>query len=50
MSCIGTVDGPFAVINADDYYGSKAFEMAYEFLSESQDDEQYRYTDGRLPA
>ena len=43
MSCIGTVDGPFAVINADDYYGSKAFEMAYEFLSESQDDEQYRY-------
>lgn len=43
MSCIGTVDGPFVVINADDYYGVKAFEMAYEFLSASHDDEKYRY-------
>ena len=33
LSCIGEVDGPFAVINADDYYGSHAFKMAYDFLS-----------------
>lgn len=27
------INGPFAVINADDYYGSKAYEILYEFLS-----------------
>ena len=43
MSCLGAVDGPFAVINADDYYGSKAFQMAYQFLKENQDGEQYHY-------
>ena len=26
------VDGPFVVINADDYYGVNAFQMAYDFL------------------
>ena len=35
---------PFIVINADDYYGSHAFKMAYDFLAENQDDENlYRY-------
>lgn len=43
MSCIGTIDGPFAVINADDYYGSNAFKMAYDFLSSHEDDGTYRY-------
>lgn len=43
MSCRGVVDGPFAVINADDYYGSTAFQMAYDFLAAQQDDEKYRY-------
>ncbi len=44
MSCIGVVDGPFAVINADDYYGSHAFQMAYDFLSGNDDDDgKYRY-------
>ena len=44
LSCIDEVDGPFAVINADDYYGSHAFKMAYDFLAENQDDENlYRY-------
>ncbi len=43
LSCAGTVEGPFAVINADDYYGSRAFQMAYDFLSTHQDDEKYRY-------
>lgn len=27
------VDGPFCVINADDFYGAEAFRTAYEFLS-----------------
>lgn len=43
MSCIGVVDGPFVVINADDYYGSNAFRMAYRFLTENEDDRQYQY-------
>ena len=31
--CAGLVDGPFAVINADDFYGRGAFEALYGFLS-----------------
>lgn len=27
------IDGPFAVINADDYYGADAFKSIYDFLS-----------------
>ena len=30
----GIVDGPFAVINADDYYGPSAYTALYEFLSQ----------------
>ena len=29
----GTVNEPFAVINADDFYGKDAFEKAYQFLT-----------------
>ena len=31
--CRGAVDGPFAVINADDFYGAGAFRAAYDFLT-----------------
>lgn len=31
--CYGVVDGPFAVINADDFYGPSAFTALYDFLS-----------------
>ena len=44
LSCIDQVNGPFAVINADDYYGKEAFELIYNYLSTHQDDEKYRYT------
>lgn len=44
LSCLNVLDGPFAVINADDYYGRHAFQMIYQFLSSHQDDEKYRYT------
>lgn len=33
MACAGLLDGPFAVINADDYYGKDAFAAAYDFLA-----------------
>ena len=39
--CRGTVDGPFAVINADDFYGAGAFRTIYDFLAgEHPDSEQ----------
>ncbi len=37
------VDGPFAVINADDYYGPEAFQEIYNYLSTPQDGEFYEY-------
>ncbi|MBQ1312907.1 MAG: nucleotidyltransferase [Blautia sp.] len=43
LSCIDVVDGPFVVINADDYYGASAFRMAYDFLTTHEDDGKYRY-------
>ena len=36
-------DAPFAVLNADDYYGKSAFKVIYDYLSNNQDDEKYRY-------
>ena len=43
LSCKDKVNGPFAVINADDYYGSGAFHSMYEFLEHAEDGEQYSY-------
>ncbi|MCI6858112.1 MAG: nucleotidyltransferase [Eubacterium sp.] len=43
LCCKEVIDGPFAVINADDYYGPKAFKMLYEFLTTHEDDALYRY-------
>ncbi len=38
------VDGaPFAVINADDYYGKEAFQLIYDYLSTHADDDRYRF-------
>ena len=36
-------NAPFAVINADDYYGKAAFKEIYNYLSAHGDDEKYRY-------
>ena len=33
LCCRGVVDGPFAVINADDFYGPSAYEALYGFLA-----------------
>ncbi len=43
LSCIDEIDGPFVVINADDYYGRDAFQVIYDYLASHQDDEKYRY-------
>lgn len=43
LSCAGEVEGPFAVINADDYYGYHAFGVIYDYLFTHEDDEKYRY-------
>ncbi|MCH3972895.1 MAG: nucleotidyltransferase [Oscillospiraceae bacterium] len=44
LACRGKIDAPFAVINADDYYGPQAFEMMYRWCSTAQDTEKYQYS------
>lgn len=43
LSCKELIDGPFAVINADDYYGVEAYKQMYQYLSTTPDDAKYRY-------
>ena len=43
-SCKDMIDGPFAVINADDYYGREAFQLIYDYLESHEDDDKFRYT------
>ena len=38
------IDGPFAVINADDFYGYEAFKLIYDFLESNQNTEKYSFT------
>jgi len=37
------IDGPFAIINADDYYGPEAYQQIYDYLSSHTDGELYEY-------
>jgi len=41
LCCKDVLDAPFAVINADDFYGLDAFEKAYAFLTQSVEDGKY---------
>jgi len=43
LCCKDVLNGPFMVINADDYYGKSAFMSMYDFLVSNEDDQQYRY-------
>lgn len=43
LCCKDVIKEPFAVINADDYYGKSAFQTLYDFLTTHQDDDKYRY-------
>ncbi|MDO4572230.1 MAG: sugar phosphate nucleotidyltransferase [Clostridia bacterium] len=40
----GAVDGPFAAINADDYYGRRAFSTLYGYLLTARDKERYDWS------
>ncbi|MDD4754425.1 MAG: sugar phosphate nucleotidyltransferase [Desulfitobacteriaceae bacterium] len=44
LSCRDKINGPFAVINADDYYGFGAFQSMYAFLEKATDEEKYSYS------
>ena len=44
LCCRDLIDGPFAVINADDYYGKEAFRMIYDQLASVEDTDRYQYT------
>ena len=37
------IDGPFAILNADDYYGPRAFQLIYDYLCSHPDGELYEY-------
>ena len=43
LAARNVVDGPFAVINADDYYGPEAFREIYDYLSAHEDGALYEY-------
>ena len=41
MCCAGVVDGPFAVINADDFYGPSAYSTLFDYLKEDRADNEH---------
>ena len=43
LCCKDVIDGPFMVINADDYYGKNGYKVMYEFLTTHEDDDKLRY-------
>jgi len=43
LSARELIDAPFAVINADDYYGADAFRLIYDFLKKAEDGSKYDY-------
>ncbi len=43
LSCKDKVDGPFAVINADDFYGRHAYEVIFDYLSQPKAGDTYQY-------
>ncbi len=44
LSARKLINGPFAVINADDYYGAGAFSKMYDFLEKAQDSDKYDFS------
>ncbi len=44
LSCKDMIDGPFAVINADDYYGKETFKLVYdEITKEKPESDKYNF-------
>ena len=42
------IDGPFSIINADDYYGPSAFQIVYDYLSARPGENEYAMVAYRL--
>ena len=43
LCCKELLDAPFAVLNADDYYGVDAFQTAYDALTKREDNDKAQY-------
>ena len=43
LAARSVVDGPFAIINADDYYGPEAYQKIYDYLASHEDSSVYEY-------
>ena len=41
LACKGVVNEPFAIINADDFYGRDAYKVIYDYLTTSITDDHY---------
>ena len=41
LCCKDVIDGPFTVINADDFYGPTAFSAMYDYLASNEDESRY---------
>ena len=48
LCAAGEIDGPFAVVNADDYYGAGAFDEIFRFLAEERPDSEHAMVGYRL--
>ncbi len=44
LSVMDLIDSPFAVINADDFYGKQSFKVIYDYLASHDDDSIYHYS------
>ncbi len=44
LCCKEVIKGPFAVINADDYYGKESFRILYHSLTKQKDTDKYQYS------
>lgn len=44
LACKGLVDGPFAVINADDYYGKETFKLIHDELVKEKKNDDGKYS------
>ena len=41
LACKGVVDEPFAIVNADDFYGKDAYKVIYDYLCNEVEDDKY---------
>ncbi len=41
LACKGVVNEPFAIINADDFYGRNAYQVIYDYLTNEIEDDKY---------